>query len=151
MLKRTLSICLIAAGGLAACGGEDRLSQQEFSSQLTPKVERVMTQFGTVFETLGQAEESDTVSADVRRQLAEAARVERAVADQIDALNPPENAEPATKELAVAAERQADQLRSLAAREDLTVKEMADAIEGGATLEALARLQELGYVRLPPR
>ncbi len=134
----------------AACGGgQDRLTDREFTARMNSVVERISGEFGAVFTTLGRAEETDRVPAPVRDRLLRAARTERKLADTVQELEPPERAEAAHDALVTGARRQADTLERLAADPRLTVAQMADAVEGGETTAALQRLAEAGYVNPP--
>jgi hypothetical protein len=144
------STALVVTLALAACGDDERLTQQQLSAKATPQVERVMAGFGAVFSTIGRAEESDRVPAEAIAKVREAAATETSATEALAALEPPEAAEPALDRFVAAARKQAARLRTLGEQPAVTVKEVADAIEDPATRDALAALAEKGYVKVAP-
>jgi hypothetical protein len=144
-----VTVTLIAALSLAACGGEDRLTERELAGQLNPQVERIAREFGEVFRTLGRARETDVVPGNVRVRLRQAAAIERRVAEDFEDIAPPEDAEDDVEALAAAAARHADRLEQLSSDRRLTVARMADAIERGEIMAPLQRLAADSLVRLP--
>lgn len=153
MRTRDLMTITAMAGAclsFGACGGDPRLSDGELEERINPIVQRISGEFGAVFTELGMAGEGDRVPAAVRDRLREAAQAERDASEEAAALEPPERAEESVDRLVDATRSQADQLEQLAGRSDLTVGEMADAIEGGETAAALEELARAGYVA-PPR
>jgi hypothetical protein len=147
IMTATAGACL----SLAACGGDDRLSDRELENRLTPIAERISGEFGAVFAELGRAEEVERVPADVRDRLRQAAEAERQASDEAAALEPPERAEKPVDRLVEATRAQADRLEQLAGTNDLTVGQMADAVEDGEVAAALEDLAKGGYVEPPPR
>jgi hypothetical protein len=148
-LSFPLFTAVLAAATLSACGGEERLSDEEFSSRIQPVVERISTEFGAVFQALGRAREDARVPVDVRARLRRAARVERDAAADAAELQPPQRAEASLDRLVAGARQQSARLEQLAGRPDLTVGQMADAVEGGAAVGALRELAEQGFVSPP--
>ena len=71
------------------------------------------------------------------------------MAGQLDGIEPPERAEAALEKLVSGTKAQAERLEQLAGQADLTVAEMADAVEGGETLGPIRELAEGGYVKAP--
>jgi len=149
---RRLALPLAASLTLAACGGDERLTRDEYAERVQPEIARVSESFGGVFQAIGRAEESDRVPAAALRRLAGAADTERAVAARLAALEPPEELERPATELVEGARRQADELDRLAAREgEVTVAQLADAVEQGATAEPLRDLARRGVIEPPPQ
>ncbi|MCA1572602.1 MAG: hypothetical protein LC798_20350, partial [Chloroflexi bacterium] len=141
---------LIAAFALTAgCGGDDRLSQDQTASKATTAVQKVNGEFQQVFEMLGRREESEAVPAAVRKRLTSAATVERREADKLAAIKPPTESEDAINDFVRAARSQAATLQSNAARADLTVAEMADAIELPQMRQALTELDKQNLAKPP--
>ena len=148
--KPPLLTALVAAAALAAgCGGDDRLSRAETANKVNTAVQVVNGEFGQVFELLGRREESDTVPATVRERLAQAATVERREADKLAAIKPPSDSKRAVDGFVRAASSQAAALHSAAARTDLTVADMADAIELPQMRQALTALDKQGLAKPP--
>ena len=149
MFKHASAIA-VASLALAACGGEERLTKQQFSEKATAQIERVSAGFGAVFSTIGEAAESDPVPAAALQKLRDAAGTEAQAVSAIDALVPPEAAEAPVDRFLVAARAQAKRLEALAGG-SATVEEVADAIEDPAVGEALTGLSVKGYAEMPER
>jgi len=133
----------------AGCGGDDRLSKDETAEALNGAVSSVNGEFQQVFELLGRREEGERVPSPVRARLRSAATVERREAGEVDAIEPSAEAEGPVDNFVRAARNQADALESAAARTDLTVAEMADAIELPKMRGALAELVRRGLATAP--
>lgn len=135
----------------AGCGGDDdRLSNDETAKRVNASVQTVNGEFQQVFELLGRREEGERVPSAVRERLGAAATVERREAGEVDAIEPPAEAEQTLDQFVRAANNQADVLESAAARTDLTVAEMADALEPAEMREALAELERQDLAKAPP-
>jgi hypothetical protein len=133
----------------AGCGGDDRLSKDETAKALNGAVQTVNGEFQQVFELLGRREEGERVPRPVRDRLRNGATVELREAGELDAIEPSAEAEESVDSFVRAARTQADALESAAARSDLTVAEMADAIELPEMREALAELVRQGLATAP--
>ena len=151
MFKHT-SALLLAAVAFAACGEDERLTKQQLSAELQPQVEKVMAEFGAVFQAVADAEGEVKESAPVPAAALEKARAavatERAAADEIASLRPPEALEADVREFVAAARAQASEIES-AASQAPSVAELADVMEGGSMRAALGALAEEGVLDLP--
>ena len=148
-ISTALAVAAAAATLAAGCGGEDRLSKAQTASELNGAVQAVNAGFQLAFEQLGPSGEGERVPQRVRHRLKTAATVERRAADEIDAIEPVEGAEPAIDDFVQAARTQADRLEAAAARSELTVAEMADTIELAEMRDALAELVRQGLAEAP--
>jgi hypothetical protein len=147
VMKRYLAIG--AAVVVAGCGADERLTKAETAQQLNGAVATVNAEFQAVFERLGRSREDARVPVAVRELLADAAAVERRTVETLAPIEPVEDAEPAVDDFIRAARTQADRLEDAAARPDLTVAEMADAVEHGDMRAALLALERQGLVEAP--
>ena len=141
---------LAAALTSAACGGDDdRLTREQFKSELQPAVDQISAGFGAVFAVIGRAEETDRVPAAALERLSDAAARERRIAGRLADLQPPKDLEGATDRFVAGAQRQADDLERLAGQDDVTVAQVADAVEQGASVAPLRELGKAGVVAPP--
>lgn len=91
----TLATLVAAAtlGGVAACGGEERLSREEF----TDRLERIGDRGGELWGRLAQRAEGlepdEPLPADVKQALTELVEFQEEAAAELDGLNPPEDGE----------------------------------------------------------
>jgi hypothetical protein len=146
---RLLTALIAAAALTAGCGGDERLSRDQTASKATAAVQKVNGEFQQVFEMLGRREESEAVPAAVRERLTSAATVERREADKLAAIKPSTDSEGAINGFVRAARSQAAALQSSAAKTDLTVAEMADAIELPQMRQALTDLDKQNLAKPP--
>ena len=90
-----LAIVLMAAGlgGAAGCGGEERLSREEFSERL----QSIGQRGGELWERLAQVaadmEPDQALPADVKQPMTDLVEFQRQAAAELAELNPPEEAE----------------------------------------------------------
>lgn len=145
--RPALAAAVAALAFGAGCGSDDRLSKDETAKEVNGAVQTVNGEFQQVFKLLGRREEGERVPRPVRERLKRAAMVERREAGELDAIEPFAESEDAVDSFARAARSQADKLESAAARNDLTVAEMADTIELAETRDALAELERQGLAK----
>jgi hypothetical protein len=151
-IARTATALAAAAAALAVgCGGEDRLTQDQYAAELRPAVDRISAGFGTVFQQIGRASDDEAVPAAALARLAQVAATERRAADRLGELEPPENLEATADRFVAGARQQAEALAALSARTGVTVGELADAVEQGATAAPLRDLVNRRVVPAPGR
>jgi hypothetical protein len=151
-ISRPSAVAIAAAAALAAgCGGEDRLTEDEYAAELRPAVAQISSGFGSVFERIGRASDAERVPAAALARLGQVAAAEAGTADRLAGLEPPEELEQAHDRFAAGARRQAESLAELARSRSTTVGQLADAIEQGETVDALRELVSRGVVPAPGR
>ena len=148
--KPTVLTALVTAVVLATgCGDDGRLSKDETARKATAAVQTINGEFQQVFELLGRRTESEVVPAPVRQRLAGAAAAERRSADELAAIKPPTDSQPAINAFVRAARSQAAALEQRAGQPDLTVADMADAIELPQMRQALTELDKQNLAKPP--
>ena len=151
MFKHTTAL-LLTAVAVAACGEDDRLTKQQVSAKLQPQVDKVIAEFGAVFQTIADSEREVKEAAPVPEAALEKARAavatERAAAREIASLRPPETLEDDLGEFVAAARAQASEIESTVAQTP-SVAELADVMEGGSMRAALGALADAGVLQLP--
>ena len=90
--RRWLALVLAAAsiGVLAACGGEERLSREEFSDRLQSIDRRESERFERLGEQAMRLKPDQPLTDEVKQGMKEFAGGLRRAADELEALNPPE-------------------------------------------------------------
>ena len=136
----------------AGCGGGDdgRLSPDEYRTQLAAIAKEATTAEGEVEKGL----HAKTVG-ELRGKLDDFAAAEEKIADEVDALKPPKNAEPANHELAAGEHELAAELHTLIPKVEKAATAKAalalvshDAVAASAGQKvdhALTQLKGLGY------
>lgn len=90
-----LAIVLAATslGAVAGCGGDQRLSRQEFSDRLQRIDERGGELYGRLAQGAQDLKPDQPLPRDVEQALAELVEFQEQAAAELEALNPPEDAE----------------------------------------------------------
>jgi hypothetical protein len=90
-----LAIVLMAAvlGGAAGCGGEERLSREEFGERLQSIDQRGGERWGRLAQVAADLEPDQALPADVKQPMTELVEFQRQAAAELAELNPPEEAE----------------------------------------------------------
>ena len=90
-----LAIVLAAAslGGAAGCGGEERLSREEFSERLQSIGQRGDELWGRLAQVAADLEPDQALPADVKQPMTDLVEFQRQAAAELAQLNPPEEAE----------------------------------------------------------
>ena len=153
-----VSVALAVATALliAGCGDEERLTEAETARRINDALgatsRQIQQQFHPVFQQLEGVPEDgpvpDRVHAQLEQRTSAIARTLRNTADEVAEFSPPEDAEEEVDSLVDAAREQADRLEELPERENLTVRELADAIE--PPTDELRRLRDAGIRVQPP-
>jgi hypothetical protein len=151
VLRWVVALCL--ASSFSACGGEDRLSAEEYRAELATLTESQVQ----VHAEVEKAFSARTVD-EVQERLAEFGDGQRRLGDGVEQLNPPEDAEDVNAAMARAAHEFADEIGVVVARlsrfEDPDATKAALALmdrslersKGARELDAaLFELRRLGY------
>ena len=80
-------------GGVTACGGEERLSRDEFSDRLQSIDERGGELWGRLAQRAEDLKPGDALPADVKQALGELVDFQNQAAAELEGLSPPEDAE----------------------------------------------------------
>ncbi len=91
----TLATVVAAAmlGGVAACGGEERLSRDEFTDRLERIGDRGGELWGRLARRAEALEPGEPLPADVEQALTELVEFQEQAAAELDSLSPPEDGE----------------------------------------------------------
>jgi mannitol-1-phosphate/altronate dehydrogenase len=98
---RVFAIVLAAAslGVVAGCGGEERLSREEFSDRLQSIDQRGSERWGRVAQRANDLKPDQPISADLKQPMRELVEFQRQAADELEELNPPEDAKEEVEKL----------------------------------------------------
>ena len=90
-----LALVLMAAGlgGAAGCGGEERLSHEEFGERLQSIDQRGGERWGRLAQVAADLEPDQALPADVKQAMTDLVEFQRQAAAELAELNPPEEAE----------------------------------------------------------
>jgi hypothetical protein len=97
MMKYLFALATVVAaavlGGVAVCGGEERLSREEFSDRLQRIDERGGDLWGRLAQRAEDLELDEPLSADLKQALTELVEFQKQATAELEGLNPPEDAD----------------------------------------------------------
>ena len=139
-----------ALGVAAGCGGEDDdgASQEDFSTELQRVIEEPRAAFAQLAEKGEKLKPSDVLSAELKAELGSVGETMGEAADELEQLDPPEDAAEEVQALIDALDDRAEGFEQAAAEDRITLREFAPTLrESGARVDqALAALREAGYL-----
>ena len=96
-----LATVLAAAslGAVAGCGGEERLSREEFSDRLQSMSQEGGERWGRLAQRAKDVKPDQPLAADVKQLMKELVDFQRQAADELAELNPPQGAEDEVEKL----------------------------------------------------
>jgi hypothetical protein len=99
-----LAIVLLAAslGVVAGCGGEERLSREEFSERLQSIDQRGGERWGRLAQRAADLKPDQPIPADVEQPMRELVEFQRQAAAELAGLNPPDEAQEEVEKLIAA-------------------------------------------------
>ncbi|MGH3012710.1 MAG: hypothetical protein ACRDMY_12865 [Gaiellaceae bacterium] len=144
-----LAIVLMAAGlgGAAGCGGEERLSREEFGERLQSIDQRGGERWGRLAQVAADLKPDQPLPADVMQPMRELVEFQRQAAAELAELNPPEEAEEEVEMLIEAlrdrteAFEQAIDVGRFTRRDSEQITEAGDKID-----EAFEQLRKEGFL-----
>jgi hypothetical protein len=155
-MKYLFALATIAAvavlGGVAACGGEERLSRDEFSDRLQSIDERGGELWGRLAQRAEDLKPGEPLPADVKQALRELVDFQNQAAAELEGLNPPEDAaEPVEMLIAALRERTAT-FEDVIDAGHFTEEDFGRVTQSGEKIDqALAQLREEGFLAADER
>lgn len=149
---RWLSLLLATAalGAVAGCGGDERLSRQEFGDRLQSIKQRESARFERLAQRAMRLEPNQPLPDDVKQAMRDVAGGNRRAADELDELNPPEDAENATRSLIEALRERAEGFEQATREERITLRELEEKgsiTQAGEKIDrAFERLRQEGFL-----
>ena len=144
-----LAIVLIAAGlgGATGCGGEERLSREEFSERL----QSIGQRGGELWERLAQVaadlEPDQALPADVKQPMTDLVEFQRQAAAELAELNPPEEAEEEVEMLIEALRDRTEVFEQVIEAGRFTRQDVAQVTQAGEKIdEAFEQLRKEGFL-----
>lgn len=147
-----LPLLLVAAGlgALAGCGRDEPLSRQEFRGSLQRIKQREGARFNHLAQRALRLKPNQALPGDVKQAMQDAAEGNRRAAEELDELEPPEDAEQDTHTLIEALRQRADGFERAARRKRITLGELEEErsiTRAGETIDrAFERLRKQGFL-----
>ena len=102
-MKRLFALATVLAaaslGAVAGCGGEERLSREEFSDRLQRIGQEGGERWGRLAQRAKDVKPDQPLAADVKQLMKELVDFQRQAADELAELNPPQGAEDEVEKL----------------------------------------------------
>jgi hypothetical protein len=144
-----LAIVFVAAslGVVAGCGGEERLSREEFSERL----QSIDQRGGELWERLAQRaqdlEPDQPLPADVKQALTDLVDFQEQAVEELEALNPPEDAEEPVEMLVEAVRARTETIEQAIEAGRFTQQESGQLTQSGDKIdEAFEQLRKEGFL-----
>ncbi len=146
---RFFAIVLAAAslGVVAGCGGEERLSREEFSDRLQSIDQRGSEHWGRVAQRAKDLKPDQPLPVDVKQPMRELVQFQRQAADELDELNPPEDAKGEVEQLIEALRERTEIFEQAIAAGRFTPQEFDQITKAGDKIdEAFEQLRNEGFL-----
>jgi hypothetical protein len=146
---RFFVIVLAAAslGVVAGCGGEERLSREEFSDRLQSIDRRGSELWGRVAQRAKDLQPDQPLPADVKQPMRELVEFQRQTADELEELNPPEDAKGEVEKLIEALRERTEIFEHAIAAGRFTPRESDEITKAGDKIdEAFEQLRNEGFL-----
>jgi hypothetical protein len=144
-----LAIVLMAAGlgGAAGCGGEERLSREEFGERLQSIDQRGGERWGRLAQVAADLEPDQALPADVKQPMTDLVEFQRQAADELEELNPPQEAEEEVEELIAALRDRTEVFEQVIEAGRFTRRDFGQITESGDKIdEAFEQLRKEGFL-----
>lgn len=140
-------VAAVVLAGVAACGGEERLSREEFSARLQNVDERGSELYGRLAEGAQDLEPDEPLPADVKEALRELAEFQDEAAADLETLNPPEDAEEAVELLVEALRQRTNTFEQVIEAGRFTAQDFQRVMQSGEQIDqAFEQLRAEGFV-----
>jgi hypothetical protein len=145
----TLATVLAAAilGAVAGCGGEDRLSREDFSARLQSIDERGGELWGRLAQRAQDLEPDQSLPADVKQALTELVEFQEQAVEELEGINPPEDAEEPVEMLIEALGKRTETFKQVIEAGRFTRQHFDEVTQSGEEIDqALMQLREEGFL-----
>jgi mannitol-1-phosphate/altronate dehydrogenase len=151
MMERLLILAIALAtaglGVVAGCGGDERLSREEFSDHLQSIDRRGSERWGRLAQQAEDLKPGETLPADVRQPMRELVEFQRQAVDELEGLNPPEDAEEGVEGLIEALQQRTETFEEVIEAGRLTQRDSDQITESGDKIvEAFEQLRKEGFL-----
>jgi hypothetical protein len=144
-----LAIVLMAAGlgGAAGCGGEERLSREEFNERLQSIGQRGGELWERLAEVAADLEPDQALPADVKQPMTDLVEFQRQAAAELAELTPPEEAEEEVELLIEALRDRTEVFEQVIEVGRFTRQDVAQVTQSGEKIdEAFEQLRKEGFL-----
>jgi hypothetical protein len=147
LLILAIVLTAVGLGGAAACGGEERLSREEFSERL----QSIGQRGGELWERLAMVaadlEPDQALPADVKQPMTDLVEFQRQAAAELAELNPPEEAEEEVEMLIEALRDRTEAFEQVIEAGRFTRQDVARVTQSGEKIdESFEQLRNEGFL-----
>jgi hypothetical protein len=153
-MKSLFALATVAAvtvlGGVAACGGEERLSRDEFSDRLQSIDERGGELWGRLAQRAENLKPGEPLPADVKQALRELVDFQDEAVAELERLNLPEDAEEPVEALVAALRERTETFENVLEVGHFTEQDFQRVTRSGEEIDqALGQLRQEGFLPAP--
>lgn len=150
-MKSLFALATVAAaamlGGVTACGGEERLSREEFSDRVQSIDERGGKLWGRLAQRAEDLELGEPLPAGVKQALTELVEFQEQAEAELEGLNPPEDAEEPVETLIEALHERTETVEQVIEAGRFTEQDSERVTRAGGEIDqAFERLRTGGFL-----
>ena len=141
------ALAATSLGAVAGCGGDKRLSREEFSDRLQSIDQRGEERWGRLAQRAQNLKPDQPLGADVARLMSAVVEFQRQAVGELEELNPPEGAEEEVKKLIGALRERTKTLERVIGAGRFTPREGDQVTQSGEKIdEAFEQLRTEGFL-----
>ncbi|MGH3012885.1 MAG: hypothetical protein ACRDLZ_01400 [Gaiellaceae bacterium] len=142
-------VSVAVLGGVAACGGDERLSPEEFTDRLQSIDKRGGELWGRLAQRAEDLEPNEPLPADVKQALTELVEFQEQAAAELEGLNPPDDAEEPAEMLIEALRERTETFEQVIEAGRFTPQSFDRVTQSGEKIDrAFEQLREEGFLSI---
>ena len=150
-MKRLVTILIVVTiatlGGAAGCGGEERLSREEFRDRLQSIEERGGELWGRLADRAQSLETNQPLPGEIEQALRQLVEFQEQTVSELEALTPPEGAEQPVEMLTEALRKRTESFKEVIATGHFTEQDSDRVTQAGDEIdEAFEQLRAGGFL-----
>jgi hypothetical protein len=147
LLALTAVLAAALLSGVAGCGGEDRLSREEFSDRIQSIDERGGELWGRLAEGAQDLEPGELLPAGIKTALAQLVEFQKQAAAELEGMNPPDEAAAPLEMLTAALRERTETFEQVIEAGHFTEQDFERVTQaGGAIDRAFEQLRSEGFL-----
>lgn len=147
LLMLAIVLMAVGLGGAAGCGGEERLSREEFGERLQSIDQRGGERWGRLAQVAADLEPDQALAADVKQPMTDLVEFQRQATAELAELDPPEEAEEEVEMLIEALRDRTEVFEQVIEAGRFTRRDFGQITESGDKIDkAFEQLRKEGFL-----